>query len=138
MSTTYVYLLQFKIQSHLQRKDLNASTTELFPEVKNTQKIYFSFHQNRFFCVCFSPQGLTKLPSWVLWNPLLFMNPSIRFKMVYYSSPKKSKSRVRQSQVCCLHKTILIALLCFVYTFVPLSSLIMSGQSAFFLRKQSF
>ena len=63
MCATNIHLLQFKIQSHLQKTmTLNDSESELIP-MKNIKNFYHDMRHFAFF-------SLTELPSWVLWNLL--------------------------------------------------------------------
>ena len=89
ISTTNIYLLQLKIQSHLQKRVLwmpvhqNSFRKKKISKISNiTFAILHFSHQNT----------LTKLPSWVLWSLLLLIKPSdALFKMVH-SNTKNAPS----------------------------------------------
>ena len=88
MSTTNIYSLQFKIQSHLQKMwTLNISTSELIPK---KQHQFLTRHSA--FLHFFHQKASTKLPSWSrpyfgIYFP--WWNRQIQFKMVYKVKKKR-------------------------------------------------
>ena len=103
MSTTIVHLLEFKFQSHLQKRRLWISLhqwSKLIPK-KGHQK-FLTFHLP--FCIfCLKMLQLNCHPEY-FGIYFSWWNHQIRFKMVH-SSPQNAKFGVHQFQVCYLNTT---------------------------------
>ena len=100
MSATNIHLLQFKIQSYLQKQTLNSVTSELVPQKKLSKISNITFAILLFLIEILElnchPEYFGIYFSW--WNH------QMRLKMVH-SYIKDAKPTGCQSQVCCLCTT---------------------------------